>query len=512
MTGKVYLIGGGPGDPGLITARGLELLRQAQVVVYDRLISPRLLSEAPKRAEFIDAGKETGRHALTQEAINAVLVEKARSGKRVVRLKGGDPFLYGRGGEEAEALAAAGVPFEVVPGVSSAIAVAAYAGIPVTHRQLSSGLRVMTGHRAKELSQPNVEPRDTVVALMAASRLPEVVRELIEEGWRADTPSALIERGTTARQRTVVTVLENVVATARDERIEAPAILVVGEVVALRDRIRWAEARPLAGLRALALGGDNGLGFAQRLESLGAECQWTPVEEPIAPRSWQAVDTAVADLDSYSTIVFLTRRDVEAFLSRLQRKGRDLRALAGRLLATTPGEAADALAAHGLRPDVLPRGRSALALATALKAGRQTGALLLVGQGSVADDLTRLLAMDGISTTAVRAYATGRPVRLRRAIASSFAERPDIVVLRDGASVAALADAESASLAIPIATVGTDAKKGALKAGLRPVITARDMNTLVEALVGRRRAPGQSAVTGSPRLDIQTTPAGGRLP
>lgn len=241
MTGKVYIVGGGPGDPGLITVKGLKCLQQAEVVLYDRLVAPDLLNEAPADAELIDVGKEPTRHRRSQAEINALLVEKAQAGYRVVRLKGGDPFVFGRGGEECLALARAGIPFEVVPGVSSAVAVPAYAGIPVTQRNLALGFTVMTGHSAEEDSVDwNGLPRSgTLVFLMGVSHLPEIVQELLKRDWAPTTPAAIIERGTTPEQQVVDGTLETIVTLAQD--VEPPATLVVGAVVGLRNALKWFE-------------------------------------------------------------------------------------------------------------------------------------------------------------------------------------------------------------------------------------------------------------------------------
>lgn len=245
--GTVYLVGAGPGDPGLLTVRGRELLRTADVVVYDRLVNPSILDEAPARALRIFAGKLTGSHPLPQDQLNDLLVAHARRGRRVVRLKGGDPFVFGRGGEEAEALAAAGVPFEVVPGVSSAVAVPAYAGIPLTHRRLSSSFAVVTGHEEGCKAAPVVDWErlatavDTLVILMGLRTLPQIVAALLAHGRSPDTPVALIRWGTTSAQETVTGVLGDIVARAEAAGLEPPVVTVIGDVVALRERLRWFE-------------------------------------------------------------------------------------------------------------------------------------------------------------------------------------------------------------------------------------------------------------------------------
>jgi uroporphyrin-III C-methyltransferase len=240
INGIVYVVGGGPGDPGLITVKGLECLRQADVVLYDRLIAQELLAEAPSHAELIDVGKEPKRHRRSQDEINALLIEKARQGKIVVRLKGGDPFVFGRGGEECQALAQAGIRYEVVPGVSSAVAVPAYAGIPVTQRGVTTAFTVVAGHTGgatSDIDWSAVSKIGTIIFLMGVEHLPEIAEKLIAHGRSLDTPAALIREGTTRNQLVVTGTLENIVEKTRD--ILPPAVLVVGEVVRLREQLDW---------------------------------------------------------------------------------------------------------------------------------------------------------------------------------------------------------------------------------------------------------------------------------
>jgi uroporphyrin-III C-methyltransferase len=242
---RVALVGAGPGDPGLITVRGLALLRRAEVVIYDRLVDPRLLNEAPLDALRIFAGKVPGAHALPQARINALLVAHARRGRRVIRLKGGDPFVFGRGGEEAAALAQAGVPYEIVPGVSSAVAVPAYAGVPVTHRGIASSFAVVTGHEDEDKAEEAVDwahlatAVDTLVVLMGARTLPRIARALLAGGRRPDTPVALIRWGSTDAQETIVGRLDEIDGLAAAARVNPPAVIVVGDVVALHGRLAW---------------------------------------------------------------------------------------------------------------------------------------------------------------------------------------------------------------------------------------------------------------------------------
>ena len=249
MLGKVYLVGAGPGDPGLMTVRGLECLRQADVVVYDRLVDKSILKEAPLQAERIYVGKASNHHTMKQEAINQLLSEKAREGKTVVRLKGGDPFVLGRGGEEAEALALNYIPFEVVPGVSSAVAVPAFAGIPVTHRGVASSFTVVTGHKASDKGEPSIAwdklatGTDTLVILMGIGNLANVVDQLIKNNRHPSTPVAVITQGTTPDQRCVTGTLRDIVERVKSEDLRPPSVIVVGDVVNLRDHLHWFEKK-----------------------------------------------------------------------------------------------------------------------------------------------------------------------------------------------------------------------------------------------------------------------------
>ena len=245
--GKVYLVGAGPGDPGLITVRALQLLRRAEVIVYDQLVNPALLEEAPSSAERIFVGKQAGRHCIAQGEINEVLIHYARLEHQVVRLKGGDPFVFGRGGEEAEALADAGIPFEIVPGVSSAVAVPAYAGIPLTHRKFASSFAVVTGHEARK-AQDAVDwaklatAVDTLVILMGLSNLSIIAAKLLAHGRAPETPAAVIRRGTTEEQETIFGTLADIVE--KSALLEPPALIVVGDVVSLADKLQWFDPMP----------------------------------------------------------------------------------------------------------------------------------------------------------------------------------------------------------------------------------------------------------------------------
>jgi uroporphyrinogen III methyltransferase/synthase len=360
--GFVSLVGAGPGDPGLITVAGAGALARAEVVVYDRLVHPRLLDLAPADAELTFAGKGPDAHTMTQHEINALLIERARAGKRVVRLKGGDPFVFGRGGEEAQALAAAGVPFEVVPGVSSAVAGPSYAGIPVTQRGVASSVALVTGHEDPTKEEVQVDwarlaqAVDTLVLLMGVGQLESIAERLIAAGRDPATPAAVVEWGTLPRQRTVTGTLESIAAEARAAGIANPAVAVVGEVVRLREALRWFDTRPLFGLRVLVTRTrEQASGLSRALAAQGAE----PVELPaiaIAPRNDEAKLAAATDAlrdGAYAWLLVTSANAVAIFFDALRARGLDTRAVRARVGAIGSGTAA-ALAQRGVVADVTP--------------------------------------------------------------------------------------------------------------------------------------------------------------
>jgi uroporphyrinogen III methyltransferase/synthase len=386
----VYLVGAGPGDPGLLTMRGAQLLGRADVVVYDRLASPALLALAPTGAELITAGKAPGQVDLTQEQINAVLVEKGATGATVVRLKGGDPFVFGRGGEEAEALAGAGIAFEVVPGITSSIGAPAYAGIPVTHRGVSTHFTVVTGHEDPAKDRTDVDwealarTGGTLVVLMGAGRVGEIAARLVAGGRAASTPVAAVRHGTRPNQFTVRTTLGAVA----EADIKAPSAIVIGEVAALD--LSWFESRPLFGRSVVVTRArEQASGLRARLEELGAEVLELP-SIAFAP-----VEFTVPDLDGYEWLVFTSPNGVEAFFTQgLHASGRDTRALAAvRVAAIGPGTAR-ALAAHGLTVDLVPERFVAESLLDAFPAPTDPGARVLIARAERARDVLP----DGLTT------------------------------------------------------------------------------------------------------------------
>ena len=360
--GAVYLVGAGPGDPGLLTVRARELLARCDAVVYDALANRTLLTEAQARgAELHFVGKRGGDERSTrQEAINDLLVRLGLAGKQVVRLKGGDPLVFGRGSEEAQALAAAGVRFEIVPGVTAGVAAAAYAGIPVTHRGLATSVTFVTGHEdpAKDEHQTDwaalARAGGTIVLYMGVKRLPHIVASLAAGGMPMSTPAAAVEWGTHPRQRTVLATLETIVARMLAERIAAPVIVVVGQVAALHDEIAWFDRRPLSGQRVVVTRATAQSGtIVRELAELGAEVLEMPATrvEPLDPAPLRR---AVGRLAEYQWLMFTSQNAVRLVWDALREAGRDARALAGLRLCAVGPATADALAQHGIVPDVTP--------------------------------------------------------------------------------------------------------------------------------------------------------------
>lgn len=360
--GKVYLVGAGPGDPELVTVKGLAAIARADVLVYDRLVSPSLVARARPGAELIYVGKVVGRHGRTQTHISRILVAKALEGKLVCRLKGGDPFIFGRGGEEADLLAEHGIPFEVVPGITSGVAAPAYAGIPVTHREHAGSVSLVTGHDAPTLSRPGADwtalaQVETLLIYMGVETLPQTAARLIAAGRPPGTPVAVISHGTLAEQRTVVGTLADIPAQVMAAGLSSPAMIIVGSVVTMRGRLGWAEMRPLAGRRILVPTTGEPAGSAlERLRDLGAEV-W---EWPVA-FSADAADTGalLASLAPGDTLLFAGAEAVRRLPAILRCLGLDLRALAGLTLGAVDEEAQEALVGAGLRADLdqgLPAG------------------------------------------------------------------------------------------------------------------------------------------------------------
>ncbi len=362
IKGKVYLVGAGPGDPGLITVKGLECIKRADVLIYDYLASPALLKYAQKSAEIIYVGKKGGNHTLPQDRISLLIAEKAKSGLTVTRLKGGDPFIFGRGGEEAEALIKEKIPFEIVPGVTSAIAAPAYAGIPLTHRRFTSTLAFVTGHEDPTKKESDInwaslaKGMGTIVFLMGVNNLPHITGQLVNHGMRPDTPVALVRWGTTPRQVTVTGTLDTIIEQVKSAGLKAPAIIVVGKVVSLRERMKWFENRPLMGKRIVVTRArEQASELVRLLSDLGAECLECPTIKVIPPDNWKSLDTAIESISSYDWLVFTSVNGVNFFFERLFAKNMDVRALSNLRTAAIGPATAKRLFDFGLKSDIIPK-------------------------------------------------------------------------------------------------------------------------------------------------------------
>jgi uroporphyrinogen III methyltransferase/synthase len=412
--GTVYLVGAGPGDPGLVTRRALELVREADAIVYDRLIPTGLVGEASADAELHYAGKEPGKPSMDQEAINALLVELGSSGKSVVRLKGGDPFVFGRGGEEAQALAAAGVPFEVVPAVTAGIAAPAYAGIPVTHRDEASAVAFITGHEDPAKTESAIDWEalarfpGTLVFYMGMKQLPEISRHLIDGGRAADMPAAVIERGTLPGQRSVVATLGDIAERVAAEGVRPPAITLVGPVAKLAEEIAWLDKRPLNGRTvAVTRARAQASGLAERLTRLGAEVVETPAIR-IQPREVSGdVAQAAREIGSFAVVCVTSPNGASLLLDAVEAVGGDARSFAGvEVAAIGPGTASE-LARRGIRPDIVAEVSTGEGLLEALGAVEVEGERVLVARAAEARDaLPDGLSERGANVVVVPLYDT----------------------------------------------------------------------------------------------------------
>jgi uroporphyrinogen III methyltransferase / synthase len=433
---KVYLVGAGPGDSGLFTLRGAELLARADVVVTDRLVSPEVLQLASPQAERIDVGKRSGSHAMTQNEINDLLVRLAREGRCVVRLKGGDPFVFGRGGEEADALVEAGIAYEIVPGVTSGIAGPAYAGIPVTHRGLSSAVVLVTGHEdptkaESDLDYDALARIGTVVVYMGVGRLADLASRMIEAGRSPDTPAAVIERATTCRQRTVRAPLGDLASVAERSGVAPPAIIVMGQTVALEGRLAWCDSRPLSGKRIVVTRTrEQASRLSALLRDLGAGVLEVPTlaVEPIRNRE---LDAAVERLSEYHWLVLTSPNAVARFFEVLAERSKDARGLAGvRVAAIGPGTAA-ALLDGGVRADLVPPEAIGESLAEGLMAagaGKGTR-ILLPGSEAARDVLPAALRSAGAVVDVIATYRTVPPEPDADAMAAVLDGDVDLVTL-----------------------------------------------------------------------------------
>lgn len=429
--GKVYLVGAGPGDPGLITVRGKYLLGKAEVVVYDYLASPKLLKHVPKEAELIYAGKKGGvKHTHTQEEINQMLVDWALTGKTVVRLKGGDPFIFGRGGEEVEVLANAGVDFEVVPGVTSATAAATYAGIPITHREYTASVAFLTGHEDPTKPGSKIDwaklatGAGTLVVYMGIKNLPIIVKNLIDNGRDPKTPVAVVRWASTPEQRSVVGTLETITEIVQGAGIKPPALIIVGEVVTLRDTIDWFEKRPLFGKRIVVTRTrEQASELMAGLEESGANCMEFSTIQIQPVESYEVLDEELDRLEEYHWILFTSLNAVNYFFQRLYSMGKDARDMKGPGIAAVGKATADLLMEYGVRADLLPSVFTGEGLAESLLDQGVEGRNILIPRAVKAREiLPETLRGAGAQVTVAPVYQNvipeGKREQLREQLAS----------------------------------------------------------------------------------------------
>jgi uroporphyrinogen III methyltransferase/synthase len=481
----VYLVGAGPGDPGLLTARSLELIAAADVIVYDRLIPATALDGAREDALLLYAGKEGGGPSIPQDEIDRMLIEHGRAGREVVRLKGGDPFVFGRGGEEAEALRDAGIAFEVVPGITAGVAAPAYAGIPVTHRDAASAVAFITGHEDPAKAESALDWRalaafpGTLVVYMGVRQLGAIAQQLQAGGRDARQPAALIERGTFARQRAVTATLETIADVAAQQQIRAPAIAVFGEVAALRERLCWFEERPLAGVTvAVTRARAQASGLASRLRALGADVVEAPAIR-ISP-----LDGRLPDPRSYDLICLTSPNGADLLFERLAEIGLDARGLSGaRIAAIGPGTAA-ALRRHGVIADVVPERFVAEGLVEAL-ADLPVQRALVARAAEARDVLPDALRERGAEVDVVALYETvaeSLSDSQLRALAGA-----DYVTFTSSSTVRFLfeAVADRIELAARLVSIGPVTSDALRERGLQPHVEAsrHDIDGVVDALV-----------------------------
>jgi uroporphyrinogen III methyltransferase/synthase len=490
---KVYLVGAGPGDPELITVKGRRVLEQADSVLFDHLANDSLLDLAPPVAERIYVGKKKSAHAFSQEEICGMLIERARRGWNVVRLKGGDPFIFGRGGEEAEALADAGIPFEVVPGVTTPLGIAAYTGVPLTHREHTSAVTFVTGHAVEEIDWDRVGMSETLVIFMGLTTLPQIARELITRGRPADTPAMAVRWATRADQETLVGTLATLPALIEERHMKPPATILVGEVVRLRAKLDWFERLPLFGQRIVvtrARGQADAL--SSKLAALGADVFELPTIalEPPALLSLVSLTHSLAHLDVYDWLIFTSANGVKCFIEALDRSPSDLRRLRARICAIGPRTRAAIEALH-LKVDLTAKEYVAEGLLAAFAPYDLTGARILLPRAAVARDvIPNELARRGALVDVVEAYRTVAPEGLAERAREIFtaSRKPDWVTFTSSSTVQNLVDAigSEALYGVKAASIGPITSNTARAAGIKISAEAREytIDGLIAALRG----------------------------
>lgn len=495
--GKVYLIGAGPGDPGLLTLKGRDCLAEADVVVYDRLADPRILSWARPEAERIYVGKASSQHTMKQEDINQLLVRLAAEGKTVARLKGGDSFVFGRGGEEALLLKENHLPFEFVPGITSAISVPEYAGIPVTHRKVAASFAVITGHEDPSRAQSGINWQglatgvDTLVFLMGVENLKNISEKLMENGRPASTPAAVIRWGTHPEQRTLVTTLGQAYEDVEKAGLKPPAIFIVGEVVKLRQELSWFETKPLFGKTfVVTRARSQASELTSRLEKSGARVIEVPAIRLTDPDDFAPLDAAQRELESYEWIIFTSANGVDLFFDRLFKNGKDARAFARSKIAAIGSATADMLNAYGLAADLVPASYKAEDLSEALLPQLKVGSRILLARAAEARNvLPDSLKQAGMDVNVVPVYRTEADCENKDELLTALRDKSvDCITFTSSSTVTNLLQALDGDKGllegVTLASIGPITSKTLENNGLKADITAKTytIDGLVKAL------------------------------
>jgi len=472
---KVYLVGAGPGDPGLITVKGLRILERADSILYDHLAPERLLDCAPPHAEKVYVGKKRSAHEFSQEEISAMLIERARRGWNVVRLKGGDPFIFARGGEEIEALAAAGIPFEIVPGVTTPLGLAAYTGVPLTHREHTSAVTFVTGHNVEAIDWSRIGAVETIVLFMGLVNFAAIAKELIAHGRSSDTPAMAVRWATRADQRTVVGTLATLGHLIEDEKLRPPATIVIGDVVALRDRFNWFEKLPLFSQRIVVTRGrEQAPELAQPLEELGAETILAPMIEIAPPENPLGLENAVLHVAIYDWVIFTSVNGVHSFVRVLDQSRSDLRSLRAKICAVGPATRA-ALEALHLTVDKMGQEYVAESLLEALRPETLKGARVLMPQAAEARDVIPAeLRNRGAEVDVVEAYRTIMPRDVAARVQQAIEKRPHWITFTSSSTVKNWVErgGREALDRMKIATIGPITSATLREFGIAPTVEA----------------------------------------
>jgi len=461
---KVYLVGAGPGDPDLITWKGRKLLQIADSILYDNLVNDHLLDFAPANCERIYVGKKKSVHAFPQQEICAMMIDRARRGLTVIRLKGGDPFIFGRGGEEIEALAAAGVPFEVVPGVTSPLGIAAYSGIPLTHREHTKVVTFVTGHDVHGIDWSKIGQSETLVIFMGIFAIREIAAEIQLHGRSGDTPAAAVRWGTRPDQQTVAGTLATIADQIETAHMKPPATVIIGEVVALREKLDWFEQLPLFGKKIVVTRAqEQAAELSDRLRALGADAVELPVISLEPPADPEPLDRAIEHLSSYSWLIFTSVNGVRFFLNRLDQSRHDLRSLKARICAIGPATRKAIEDLH-LKVDLMPKEYVAESLIEAFASQNLSGQRILLPRAAVARDaIPQELAKLGAQVDVVEAYRNVVPPKAQTGAREIFSaeKKPDWITFTSSSTVKNL-----------LAIAGREVLEGVRVASIGPVTSS----------------------------------------